>query len=75
MTLVELRKSIQEKIDHLDDPDYLDMLNTMLNAKDEVFAIPEHMKEGIRQGTENIKSGDIYTMADFEKKYGEWLKE
>jgi hypothetical protein len=75
MTLVELKKSIHEKIDHLDDPDYLDMLYTMLYAKDEVFAIPEHMKKGIRQGTEDIKKGDVYTMTDFEKKYGEWLKE
>ena len=76
MTLVELKKSIHEKIDHLDDPDYLDMLNTMLYAKDEVFAIPGHMKEGIRQGTEDIRNGDIYTMSYFEKKYvTEWLKE
>jgi hypothetical protein len=75
MTLVELKKSIHERIDHLDDPDYLDMLNTMLYKKDEVFNIPEHMKEGIRQGTDDIKNGDIYTMTDFENKYGAWLKE
>jgi|GEM_PF-1027392 len=75
MTLVELKKSIHERIDHLDDPDYLDMLNTMLYTKDEVFAIPEHMKEGIKQGTEDIKNGDTHTMADFEKKYGKWLRE
>jgi hypothetical protein len=70
MTLVELKKSIHEKIDNLDDPDYLDMLNTMLFAKDEVFVIPEHMRKGIRQVTKDIKNGDVYTMADFEKKYG-----
>ena len=75
MTVAALKKSIHEKIDHLNDPDYLDMLNTMIYSKDEVFTIPEHMKEGIRQGAEDIKNGDIYTMADFEKKYGEWLKE
>ncbi|MFI5139969.1 MAG: hypothetical protein ACHQIM_19270 [Sphingobacteriales bacterium] len=75
MTLVELKKSIHDKIDNLDDPDYLDMLNTMIYAKDKVFVIPGLMKEGIRQGTEDIKKGDFYTMEDFEKKYGEWLKE
>ncbi|GAC1305882.1 MAG: hypothetical protein NVSMB24_15470 [Mucilaginibacter sp.] len=74
MTLVELKKSIHKKIDNLDDPDYLDMLNTMLYAKDEVFVIPGHMKQGIRQGTDDIKNGDIYTMTDFEKKYIKWLK-
>ena len=75
MTLVELKKSIHAKIDHLDDPDYLDMLNTMLYATDKVLVIPEYMKAGIRQGAEDIKNGDVYTMADFEKKYGEWLEE
>ena len=69
MTLIELKKSIHEKVDNLDDPDYLDMLNTMLYIKDEVFVIPEHMKEGIKQGTEDIKNGDIFTMNDFETKY------
>jgi hypothetical protein len=75
MTLVELKKSIHAKIDHLDDPDYLDMLNTMLYAKDEVFVIPEHMKEGIKQGAADIKNGDVFTMEDFEQKYEKWLKE
>jgi hypothetical protein len=75
MTLVELKKSIHDKIDNLDDPDYLDMLNTMINYKDKPFVIPGHMKEGIRQGTEDIKNGDFYTMGDFERKYEKWLKE
>jgi len=75
MTLVELKKSIHEKIDNLDDPDYLDMLNTMIYYKDKVFVVPDHMKEGIRQGTEDIKNGDFYKMEDFEKKYKKWLKE
>ena len=75
MTLVELKKSIHEKIDNLDDPDYLDMLNTMIYYKDKVFVIPDHMKEGIKQGMEDIKNGDVYKMEDFEKKYDKWLKE
>jgi hypothetical protein len=74
MTLVDLKKSLHEKIDSLDDPDYLDMLNTMIYAKDAVFVIPDYMKEGIKQGAEDIKNGDIYTMDDFEKKYEQWLK-
>jgi hypothetical protein len=75
MTLVELKKSFHEKIDHLEDPDYLDMLNTMLYGKDKVFVIPENMKEGIQQGAQDIKNGDTYTIGDFEKKYEKWLKE
>jgi hypothetical protein len=59
----------------LDAPDELDMLNTMLYAKDEVFVIPEHMKEGIKQGAADIKNGDVFTMVDFEKKYDDLMKE
>ena len=51
------------------------MLNTMIYHKDKVFVIPEHMKEGIKQGAEDIKNGDFYTMEDFQKKYEKWLKE
>ena len=75
MTLVELKKSIHEQVDNLDDAEYLDMLNTMLYNKDGVFVIPQGMKEGIRQGTDDIKNGDVYSMEDFEKKYEKWLKE
>lgn len=74
MTLVELKKSIHEKIDNLDNPDYLDMLNTMIYRKDKVFVIPDYMKDGIRQGAEDIKNGDVYTLEDFEEKYDKWLK-
>ena len=75
MTLIELKRSIHEKIDNLNDPDYLEMLNDMISQKDEVFIIPEHMKEGIKQGREDIKNGDFITMEDLEKKYEKWLKE
>ena len=75
MTLVELKKSIHDKIDNLDDPDYLEILNIMLYSEGDVFVIPDHMKEGIRQGAEDIKNGDFYTMEDFDKKYEKWLKE
>jgi hypothetical protein len=47
----------------------------MLYAKDEVFVIPEHMKEGIKQGAADIKNGDVFTMVDFEKKYDDLMKE
>lgn len=60
MTLVELKKSIHDKIDNLDDPDYLDMLNTMIYSKDRVFVIPDHMKKGIKQGAEDIKNEFLF---------------
>lgn len=74
MTLIELKKSIHKKIDDLDDPDFLELVNKLIQNKDKVFEIPEHMKEGVRQGENDIKNGDVFTMEDFEKKYSQWLK-
>jgi len=75
MTVVELKKALHEKIEDLTDPDYLDMLNTMLSYKDKVFEISKEHLEGIRQGEEDIKNGYIYSMEDFEKKYAHYLKQ
>ena len=75
MTLIELKKSIHKKVDELDDPELLKLVNSLLRQKDDVFVIPEHMKEGIKQGGEDIKRGDFITMEEFEKKYEQWLKD
>ena len=75
MTLIELKKSLHEKIDGVTDEYLLQEVDAILNKKKKVFIIPEHMKEGIRQGQEDIKNGRVHTMEDFEKKYEKWLKE
>ncbi|MDB5002147.1 MAG: hypothetical protein JWQ34_372 [Mucilaginibacter sp.] len=75
MTLLELKKSIHEKVDSLDDPKYLERLGSIIDKREDLlFIIPEHMLEGIRQGEQDIKNGDVYTIEDFEKKYEKWLK-
>lgn len=73
MTLIELKKSLHEQIDVSNNPQVLEKVAAILK-KEAVFIIPEHMKEGIRQGEEDIKNGRIYTMEDFEKKYCDILK-
>lgn len=75
MTLIELKKSIHKKVDELDDPELLELVNSVLRQKDDVFIIPERMKEGIKQGEEDINRGDFITMEEFEKKYEQWLKD
>ena len=69
MTLIELKKSIHEKIDDLNDPDFLELVNTMINNKDKVFQIPEEHLTGIEQGIQDIKNGDFISMEEFEKRY------
>jgi hypothetical protein len=75
MTLVELKKSLHEKIDGLNDQQFLEHVAVILNSKEEVFIVPTHMKEGIQQGKNDIKNGDVYTLEDFDKKYEKWVKE
>jgi hypothetical protein len=41
---------------------------------DDVFIIPEHMKEGICQREQDIKNGDYLTMDEFEKRYEKYIK-
>jgi hypothetical protein len=75
MTLVELKKSLHEKIDGLNDQQFLEHVAAIINNKEEVFIIPPHMKEGIKQGKDDLTNGRVHTMEDFEKKYEKWLKE
>jgi hypothetical protein len=70
-----LKKSIHKKVDDLNDRELLELVDAIVNRKDKVFVIPERMKTGIRQGVEDIKNGDFFTMTDFEKRYKKWLKD
>jgi predicted transcriptional regulator len=75
MTLVELKKSLHEKIDQLDDPDFLDIMNMMITNKDVVFQIPKEHLTDIEQGEADIKNGDFLTLEELEKRYEKWLKD
>ncbi|MBS1501725.1 MAG: hypothetical protein JST32_06670 [Bacteroidetes bacterium] len=73
--MVELKKSIHEKIDELDDQEFLEIVETMVRNKGKIFQIPEDHIAGIRQGEEDIKNGDFFTMEELEKRYERWLKD
>ncbi|RYY34696.1 MAG: hypothetical protein EOP46_12545 [Sphingobacteriaceae bacterium] len=75
MTLTELKKSIHEKVDGSNDVELLEKINALVSYQDDVFQIPEYMKEGIRQGREDIKNGDYLTLDELEKRYEKWLKD
>ncbi|MBD1393629.1 hypothetical protein [Mucilaginibacter glaciei] len=73
MTLVELKKSIHKKVDELDDTNFLELVNAMMDNKDQIFQIPENHLTDINQGMQDIKNGDFLTIDDFEKRYERWL--
>ncbi|MES2809628.1 MAG: hypothetical protein V4619_13445 [Bacteroidota bacterium] len=77
MTVLELKKSIHAKIDNLDDPAYLEALESMIDQrqKDEVIEISEKHMASIEQGMRDMKNGDFLTMEQLEKRYEKWLKD
>lgn len=75
MTLLELKKTLHEKIDVLNDQEFLQLMDTMINNKDKVFQIPKEHLQGIEQGMQDIKNGDFLTLEELEKRYEKWLKD
>jgi hypothetical protein len=74
MTLPEIKKTLHEKIERINDVDFLKQILFKIDNRDKVFIIPEHMLESIKQGEEDIKNGDFITLEEFEKKYEKYLK-
>jgi archaellum component FlaC len=75
MTLTELKKSIHNKIDDLNDPKFLEMVNRLIDNKDQIFKVPEEHIAGIGQGIKDIKNGDFISMEELEKRYEKWLND
>jgi hypothetical protein len=74
MTLIELKKSIHEKIDKVNDQEFLEIVDSMINNKNKVFQIPKEHLPGIIQGERDIENGDFITLKALEKRYEKWLK-
>jgi len=51
------------------------LLYASIAKNEHVFIIPDHMKEGIRQGMEDIRNGNYIAWEEFEKRYEKWLKD
>ncbi|RVU01726.1 hypothetical protein EOD41_07130 [Mucilaginibacter limnophilus] len=75
MTITELKQRIHEKVDSSTDVELLEKINMLVSQKEDVFQIPEHVLQGIRQGMEDIKNGDFLTLEELEKRYEKWLKD
>lgn len=75
MTLIELKKSIHEKIDTLDNPELLELVNQLIQEEHAVYEVPEEHLKDIEQGKQDIKNGDFITLEQFEKRYEKWLKD
>jgi len=74
MTLVELKKSIHERIDNLDDERLLKMVNDLIGGDNAIYEVPPEHAKDIDQGITDVKNGDFITLEEFEQRYEKWLK-
>lgn len=75
MTLLELKKFIHAKIDHLNDEAVLEHIEAIINEQEKVFQIPDEHLPGILQGDQDIKNGDYLTLEEMKKRYAKWLND
>jgi len=75
MTLLELRKSIHEKIDHVNDEVLLERIEAIIDSREKVFQIPEEHLPGILQGEQDVKNGDYLSLEEMKKRYEKWLND
>ncbi|MBC7916166.1 MAG: hypothetical protein H7Y07_18835 [Pyrinomonadaceae bacterium] len=76
MQVSELKKTLHEKIDKVEDSKLLESLIATIDLSGiDVFQIPDNWRDGIEAARSEIKNGDFYTLEDYEMKYKKWLKE
>ena len=75
METSELKKRLHEKIDQVNDIDFLLALNVIISKQEAVYQIPDEYLESIKRGERDIKEGRFYTLQDFEEKYKKWLED
>ena len=79
MSLTELRTTIIEKINHIEDEQQLKEIDEMINweilfDKDGVLQLNEDQITAIKESQEQIKRGEYFTDEQVRKKTEEWLK-
>lgn len=75
MTTAELKKNLIQKIDKVEDPDTLELLDTFLeNLNAEVPQLEEWQLLEIEQSEQEYKEGNVISKEESDKKIVEWLK-
>jgi len=67
MTLIDLKKSIHEKIDNSNDQELLEMINAMLTAEDK--ALQSSILLGYMQSVQGLTRPHVEVMQEFIQKY------
>lgn len=77
MSIIELKKSIQNSIENISDENFLGMLNTLLQKRKdtEILKISDSVREGLNEARKQISRGEYYTSGEVETILSDWLKE
>ncbi len=75
MTTAELKSSLHDKIDKIEDEEYLeDLVQSLNNAMNSEFKLEKWELEIIEESERQIEQGLIISKEDADKKIEEWLK-
>lgn len=76
MNAVQLREQVIDKIYGIDDVDYLDAINKILDVKDRgVYHLSRKQRELIELGKQQIERGEFVTNEELEAEEDKWLSE
>ncbi len=74
MKVSELKKSLHEKIELVNDMELLNALHVIISKKEPVYKISSKYLESIKKAEKEIEESNFYTLKDFEEQYNKWLK-
>jgi len=75
MSTVELRKKIINQLSRIEDVSFLRAIKTLVDSKahEEIYKLSEFQRERIREGREQIRSGQTISNEALQKEIVQWL--
>ena len=75
MNSIDLRREIHKKVDTVEDQYILEGVCRFLeiNSGDEIYQVPEELKEKLRRSNDQIERGEFLTHDELNSKIDKWL--
>lgn len=75
MSSIDLKTKLIEKINEIEDIEFLEAIKTILDTKSgNLYALSDKQKESIEVGRQQIKDGDFLKNDDVFTELKEWIK-
>jgi hypothetical protein len=75
MSTIELRKKIINQLSRIEDISFLRAIKTLVDSKahEEIYKLSEFQRERIREGREQLRSGQTISNEALQKEIVQWL--